>query len=274
MAFGRILKAERVAHGVFHFFQRRAGNPAGRRGDKAAWVERAELEAKKNRLHRQTAFGSGDAHVRRIIPCDVLALRADHHRGHERQAVDGVNGKHQNGPLPGLLAACNRVQVDKVNLASLRRLLRAKKFINLRFHRVVHFNQRRPGAFEAFAGNFLRRCRSSASTNTSGNCSTLLRRGYAVNRLRSNPSLAVCRARTFIFAGKAVPGYELAKLIIKLINDRRRIARRATRHSRPAEGRVPAATTTCTHAERIIPAADVSQQISTAGYGGEPEPAT
>ena len=38
------------------------------------------------------------------------------------------------------------------------------------------------------------------------------------NRLRANPSLDV-PPRTFLFAGKAAPAYQLAKLIIKLIND-------------------------------------------------------
>ncbi|HEX7416858.1 MAG TPA: glycogen/starch/alpha-glucan family phosphorylase, partial [Steroidobacteraceae bacterium] len=39
----------------------------------------------------------------------------------------------------------------------------------------------------------------------------------AYHRLRSNPSLTM-QPRTFIFAGKAAPGYHMAKLIIKLIN--------------------------------------------------------
>jgi hypothetical protein len=32
-----------------------------------------------------------------------------------------------------------------------------KEFLHLRLHRRIHFNQRRPGTFEAFAGKFLRR---------------------------------------------------------------------------------------------------------------------
>jgi hypothetical protein len=38
-----------------------------------------------------------------------------------------------------------------------RSLVGAQDFFHLRLHRFIHLNQRRPGAFEAFAGNFLRR---------------------------------------------------------------------------------------------------------------------
>ena len=38
------------------------------------------------------------------------------------------------------------------------------------------------------------------------------------NRVRENPNLG-CAPRTFLFAGKAAPAYQLAKLIIKFINN-------------------------------------------------------
>ena len=72
--------------------------------------------------------------------------------------------------------------------------------------------------------------------------------------------------RTFFFAGKAAPAYHLAKLIIKLINN---VA--AVIDADPAavagrlEGAVPARLQVSL-AERLIPASDVSEQISTAGY--------
>jgi starch phosphorylase len=84
------------------------------------------------------------------------------------------------------------------------------------------------------------------------------------NRLRDNPNLSV-PPRTFFFAGKAAPAYYLAKVIIKFIND---LAR--TVDNDPAvRGRlkvifIPEYNVSV--AERLIPASDVSEQISTAGY--------
>jgi starch phosphorylase len=84
------------------------------------------------------------------------------------------------------------------------------------------------------------------------------------NRLRAHPDLDLPR-RTFFFAGKAAPAYHLAKLIIKLINN---VA--ATLDGDPAVRDrlkvlfVPNYSVTL--AELLIPASDVSEQISTAGY--------
>jgi len=84
------------------------------------------------------------------------------------------------------------------------------------------------------------------------------------NRLRANPTLEMT-PRTFLFAGKAAPAYHLAKLIIKLLNN---IA--ATIDADPAaRGRLKVLFLpeySVSLAERLIPAADVSNQISTAGY--------
>jgi starch phosphorylase len=70
--------------------------------------------------------------------------------------------------------------------------------------------------------------------------------------------------RVKIFAGKAAPSYHNAKLVIKLAND---IARRV--NSDPSVGGllkvVFVPNYNVTKAERIIPAADLSEQISTAG---------
>lgn len=84
------------------------------------------------------------------------------------------------------------------------------------------------------------------------------------NRLRQNPSLEMA-PRTFLFAGKAAPAYQLAKVIIKFINN---LA--GTLDGDPVtRGRLKVAFLpeySVTLAERLIPAADVSNQISTAGY--------
>jgi glycogen phosphorylase len=84
------------------------------------------------------------------------------------------------------------------------------------------------------------------------------------NRLRENRS-ADGEARTFFFAGKAAPAYNVAKLIIKLINN---IA--GTVDADPSmRGRIKVMFLPdyrVTVAERLIPASDVSNQISTAGY--------
>lgn len=84
------------------------------------------------------------------------------------------------------------------------------------------------------------------------------------NRIRSNPGLDV-PPRTVLFAGKAAPAYQLAKVIIRLITN---IAR--TVNADPgvrSKLRIEFLPNySCTLAERLIPAADISEQISTAGY--------
>jgi starch phosphorylase len=84
------------------------------------------------------------------------------------------------------------------------------------------------------------------------------------NRLRADPALAV-PPRTFFFAGKAAPAYRLAKLIIKLINNVGRVID-ADPASRGRINVVFLPNYNVTLAEQLIPASDVSEQISTAGY--------
>ena len=83
-------------------------------------------------------------------------------------------------------------------------------------------------------------------------------------RLRENPNLEM-PPRTFFFAGKAAPAYRLAKLVIKLINNVGRVI-----DTDPAvRGRIKVLfipNYNVSLAERLIPASDLSEQISTAGY--------
>lgn len=84
------------------------------------------------------------------------------------------------------------------------------------------------------------------------------------NRLKTNPNIKII-PRSFFFAGKAAPAYHMAKLIIKFINN---LA--VTINNDPSINgmiKVYFLPDYCVSlAERLVPASDVSNQISTAGY--------
>src|SRR5262249_14742080 len=82
-------------------------------------------------------------------------------------------------------------------------------------------------------------------------------------RLKKNPELAVV-PRTFIFGGKAAPAYTAVKLVIKLINSVASVINTDPQ----IKGKLKVvflANYRVSLAERIFPASDLSEQISTAG---------
>lgn len=82
-------------------------------------------------------------------------------------------------------------------------------------------------------------------------------------RLKEDPSLDV-PARVFIFGAKAAPGYKRAKAIIKFINEVGRLVNTDAEVSKKLTV-LFVENYNVTPAEYIIPAADVSEQISMAG---------
>ncbi|MBE9188784.1 glycogen/starch/alpha-glucan phosphorylase [Gloeocapsopsis crepidinum LEGE 06123] len=83
------------------------------------------------------------------------------------------------------------------------------------------------------------------------------------NHIKRHPQIEIL-PRTFIFGGKAAPGYYMAKLIIKLINS----VADVVNHDPDVRGRLKVIFLTnysVSLGQRVYAAADLSEQISTAG---------
>ena len=83
------------------------------------------------------------------------------------------------------------------------------------------------------------------------------------HRIKSNPNIDIT-PRTFIFGGKAAPGYHMAKLIIKLIN----AVGEVVNQDPAVDGRIKVVflpNFNVSNGQHIYPAAELSEQISTAG---------
>ncbi len=83
------------------------------------------------------------------------------------------------------------------------------------------------------------------------------------NRIKQNPTIDIV-PRTFIFGGKAAPGYFMAKLVIKLINS----VAEVVNDDPDVRGRIKVVflpNFSVSLGQKIYPAADLSEQVSTAG---------
>ena len=85
---------------------------------------------------------------------------------------------------------------------------------------------------------------------------------YLYNKLKENPNLDII-PRTFIFGGKAAPGYYIAKEIIRLINTVAKVVNNDIRIKEKIKV-VFIENYNISKAELLFPAAEISQQISTA----------
>jgi glycogen phosphorylase len=175
---------------------------------------------------------------------------------------------------PGLARAITKV-IGEGWITDLSQIGRLKSFAHDRGARQL-FNQSKLDAKKRFADWLRSSSGQIVDPNTIFDCQikriheykrqllNALRIVIVYNRLRTNPAAEIM-PRTFFFAGKAAPAYHLAKLIIKFINN----LAGTIDHDPAVRDRLKVVFLpeyNVSLAERLIPASDVSNQISTAGY--------
>ena len=157
---------------------------------------------------------------------------------------------------------------DLSRLAALAPLADNPEFCS-RWREIKHFNK------QALAARAL--LRAGVTVDPSSMFDVLVKRIHEYKRqhlkvlhivwlyhaIKSNPSLEVL-PRTFIFGGKAAPGYHLAKLMIKLITSVGDVINRDP-EVRDRLKVVFLPNFNVKNGQRVYPAADLSEQISTAG---------
>ena len=175
---------------------------------------------------------------------------------------------------PGLARAIMGL-IGDAWITDLTQLVRLKSFADDRGARDLFLASKRDSK-RKFADRLKSRSGESVDPNTIFDCHikciheykrqllNALRIVVDYNRLRENPAVEMA-PRTFFFAGKAAPVYHLAKLIIKCINNLA-VTIDGDPWCVPGSRWFFCPSTTCSLAERLIPASDVSNQISRAGY--------
>ena len=59
------------------------------------------------------------AHLCRIIMCDVLAFCPHNPCDYKRELVDGIDGPHEDRPIPRLLSALHGIEIDERDFPTL-----------------------------------------------------------------------------------------------------------------------------------------------------------
>jgi glycogen phosphorylase len=159
---------------------------------------------------------------------------------------------------------------DLKELCNLEKLLDDARFCSA-FDEIKHQNKKRLAAYLqknhkiSFNPSIMLDCQAKRFHEYKRQLLNIFHAITLYNRLVDGTEGDYFTPRTILFSGKSAPGYALCKLIIKLIHN---VADVIAAHPRVRERLqvVFVPNYSVTLAELIMPAAEVSQQISTAGY--------